>query len=145
MNAAIRLPKLGRPALEACLAESFHDTRMIDPGDRDPWLVSFSPTRALRLIDVTSTWTTHSNGTQAISSGRRDRAREWARAIYDDYPNIDGIHYTAAHYGPGHGVALFERADDAVPPNPHFHRPLSSPGLQGVLDDIAGILGYGLT
>jgi hypothetical protein len=145
MYVSIRLPMLGRAALEACLAESFHDTRMIDPGDRDPWLVSFSSTRALTFLDVTSAWTTYANGTQAICSGRRDRAREWARAIYDDYPNIDGIHYTPAHYGPGHSVALFERARDAIPPNPHFHRPLSSPGLRGVLDNIANILGYGLT
>jgi hypothetical protein len=139
-----RPPGEGRPAPEACLAEAFHDTRTIDPHDRTPWIVAFTPTAPLALLDLTGAWPTRANANQAISSGDRRRSRQWAQAIYDDYPDLDGIHYTASNFGPGHSVAVFERATDRMPSHPTFHRPLSDPGLRVMLDATADFLGYSL-
>jgi hypothetical protein len=142
---AVRRPRgIGVPALETCLAEAFQDGRTIDTSDRDPWVVEFTPVRPIYLLDVTSAWTTRAGGNQAICSGARPAARRWARAIYEDYPDVEGIHYAASTYGPGHCVALFERARDAIPVTPNLHQPLSHPGLRSTLDQIADLLGYGL-
>jgi hypothetical protein len=143
--AAVRRPRrTGRPALETCLAETFQDTRTIDTRDREPWVVEFAPRREITLLDVSGGWTTRAGGNQAICSGRRDVARLWARAIYEEYAGVDGLQYTASTYGPGRCVALFERAGDAMPAAPNLNLPLSHPGLRAALDRIAGRLGYAL-
>ena len=142
---SIRRPlRTGAPALHACLAEAFQDTRTIDTRDRDPWVVAFAPAAPLALLDLASAWTTRVGGHQSLSTGPRDIAREWARAIYEDYPHLDGIHYPAANFGPGHNIVLFERADTRMPASPRFHRPLADPGLRPILGQVADLLGYAL-
>lgn len=118
--------------------------RTIDRHDREPWIVAFAPTASLELLDLSSAWTTRAGGHQSLISGPRSISRQWARAIYEEYPNIYGVHYRSANYGPGHSVALFERGMDRMPVNPRFHRPLSDPGLQLILDQAADRLGYAL-
>jgi hypothetical protein len=143
--AAVRRPRhRGESALDACLAEAFQDTRTIDKRDREPWVVAFAPTAPLTLLDLSSAWTTRAGGHQSLSSGSRQVSRQWSRAIYEGYPEVDGIHYRTANYGPGHSVALFDRANDRMPANPRFHRPLADPGLQSILDQAADRLGYAL-
>jgi hypothetical protein len=41
-------------------------------------------------------------------------------------------------------VALYERAQDTLPPRPVFHAPLTHPGLQAPIQRIAKRLGYGV-
>jgi hypothetical protein len=41
-------------------------------------------------------------------------------------------------------VALYERAESALPASPEFHRPLADPALLAVLRNTARHLGYGL-
>ncbi len=45
---------------------------------------------------------------------------------------------------PRPAVALYERAFDALPAEPVFHRPLDDPALLGILNRTARDLGYGL-
>lgn len=42
-------------------------------------------------------------------------------------------------------LALYERAEDAMPPRPDFHRALADPVLDTPLRNAAADLGYGLT
>lgn len=145
LYAAVRRPRnRGAAPLDACLAESFQDTRTIDRHDRERWIVAFAPTAPLLLLDLSSAWTTRAGGHQSLTSGPRPTSRQWAIAIYEEYPGVDGIHYASANYGPGHSIALFERAIDRMPDNPRFHRPLSDPGLQPILDQAADRLGYAI-
>lgn len=142
---ALRRPRnRGAAPLDACLAESFQDTRTIDRHDREPWIVAFTPTAPLVLLDLSSAWTTRAGGHQSLASGPRSASRQWARAIYEEYPDVDGIHYPSANYGPGHSIALFERAANRIPVNPRFHRPLADPGFRQILDRVADRLGYAL-
>lgn len=130
------------PALWTALAETFQETRVIDTRDGEPYLVIWRPTRALRLLDVTSGWTTRASGNQAICSGDRRQARRWARKIYSTYTEIDGIVYMGASYGPGRAVALFDRGADSLPRHPLLHRALADPAVMPLLEPAAAALGY---
>lgn len=80
----------------------------------------------------------------AISTGPRPRAQLWARAIYDAYPNLQGIYYPSSMHANRPSVALFERSTGALPTAPAVHRALLDPALLGALRRAASTLGYGL-
>ena len=104
----------------------------------------FSPDRQVRLLDLTGLWPTRAGASMAISSGPRPRAREWSRAIYEAYPDAEGLWYGSSMCGNAPAVALYERAQDAVPRVPVFHRALAEPALLGMLEACARELGYAL-
>jgi hypothetical protein len=133
----------GSPTM-ACVAEFFQDTRTIDPARGEPWLAGFPVVRPVRLLDVTGTWITRAGGNQAICSGERAMARLWSRAIYAGYPDVGGLYYTPSTYGPARAVALYERAERALPRRPGFHRTLADPGLREFLRRAAAELEYEL-
>ncbi len=80
----------------------------------------------------------------AISSGPRPRAQRWSQAIYEAYPEVEGLWYPSSVYRGEPAVALYERARGALPESPAFHRPLSDPVLLGPLRRIAYEIGYDL-
>lgn len=125
-----------------CVAEVFQETRVIDRAANDPALVGFAVTRALTLLDLTGVWPTRAGASVAINSGTRLRAQRWARAIYEAFPALDGIHYASSMFGNASAVALFERAEDALPDFPFLHRRLDDPLLDGVLRNVAARIGY---
>jgi len=127
-----------------CLAEVFQDTRVIDRAARDPWLAGFSLEQPLKLLDLAGSWPTRAGASMAISSGPRPRAQRWSRAIHEAYPDGWGIYYGSSMYGGSPCVALYERAEPALPPHPVFHRPLSDPALLPALKQVAREIGYGL-
>jgi hypothetical protein len=124
------------------VAEVFQHTRVIDPVRRGVWLVGFRLTRELRLLDLSGVWPTRAGASQAISSGRRQQSRAWARAIYAAYPSVEGLWYRSSMDGGRPAVALNERAEKAVAPRPEVHLPLSHPGLAVPLARIGRTLGY---
>jgi hypothetical protein len=126
------------------LAEAFQDTRVIDRAARDPWLVGFRLAHPVTLLDLTGTWPTRAGASMAIATGPRPRARRWARAIYEAYPDLGGLYYPSSMHGNRPAVALTERTRPAIPPRPEFHRPLADPALLRMLEKVARDLGYGL-
>jgi len=127
-----------------CLAEVFQATRIIDRVSNAPWLVAFDSARDVPLLDLTGTWPTRAGGSMAIASGPRPRARRWSRAIYATYPDIEGLRYASSMHANRPALALYERARNAVPAAPVFHRALSDPALVPRLNAAAATLGYGL-
>lgn len=127
-----------------CLAEVFQETRTIDRDAGDPWLVELELTRDLTLHDLQSAWPTRAGASTALHSGRRDRARLWSQAMYDAFPNVDGLAYCSSMYGNRTAYALYERAQSAMPARPTFHRALRDPVLLTVLKNAASDLGYAL-
>jgi hypothetical protein len=98
------------------LAEAFPDQWpevRICPNHR---AVQASPAAAAPLLDLTG------DGAMAIGAvgtlGSGDEAREltqaWARAIYEDLPDLRGVKYRGAHQG-GVSIAVWERAGVLVP------------------------------
>lgn len=127
-----------------CLAEVFQDTRVIDRTARDPWLVAFEPVEPVVLLDLSGTWPTRAGASMEINSGPRPRAQRWAQAIYQAFPQIEGVYYPSSMNANRPAIALWERAADAIPARPIFHRPLLDPALLPVLSRVARDLGYGL-
>ena len=127
-----------------CFAEVFQDTRTIERSRKRPWLVGFELIRPVSLLDLTGTWPTQAGASMAISSGRRDRARAWSVRIYGDYPTIEGLYYPSSMDSNKPSVAFYERADDAIPARPLFHRALADPALSGAVVQAALLFKYGV-
>jgi len=127
-----------------CLAEVFQDTRLLDRVRATPWLVGFRLVRDVNLLDLCGTWPTRAGASMALSTGPRPRARRWARAIYQAYPQLEGLAYPSSMHANQTTIALFERAADALAATPAFHRGLDDPGLLLALSEVAAKIGYGL-
>jgi hypothetical protein len=115
-----------------CLAEVFQDTRVIDRHRHQPALAAFQLVRDLALLDVTGAWPTRAGASMAIGTGRRKRAREWSRAIYDAFPQLEGIRYASPMDANRPAFALYERSKQAIPAHALLDALLSAPGL-GIL------------
>lgn len=130
--------------IPTCLAEVFQATRTIDRARRAPWLVGLPTVAPLRLLDLHSPWPTRAGASMAIASGRRDRARRWSQAIYAAYPEALGLWYPSSMYAGHPCVALYERAQDAVPARPRLHIALADPRLDVPLLHVAADINYRL-
>jgi hypothetical protein len=132
------------PILRTCIAEVFRDRGVIELSRDDPYFVLFRTVRPLRLLDVAdSDWISLAGGNASISSGLRSTARDWSRAVYRTYKAadaVDGIHYTCSNVPVGRSVFLFERAEDALPPRPQAHLPLTHPALRPEIEAYASQL-----
>jgi len=95
-----------------------------------------------RLLNLTKNWPTTAGASMTINSGRRDHARLWSQAIYDAYPKIQGLWYCSSMDANRPAVALYERAESALPPVPAFHNPLSHPKLKTRFQNSAKRFGY---
>lgn len=127
-----------------CIAEVYQDYRRVNRTRGAPALVGFRTTRALRLLDLTGTWTTRVGASMALSTGPHDRARRWARAFFAAWPDVDGVWYGSSMNGHQPCAALWAPARDALPPHPELHRRLDDPVLHSTLADACGRLGYAL-
>jgi len=128
----------------AALAEVFQNRRVINRRLRGPRLVAFELASQLELLDLTGTWPTRAGASQAISTGPRSRARLWSRAIYDQYPTVMGLLYPAKMHGGARSLALYERAQSALPALAVFDRALADGAMTSILLKAADDLGYGL-
>lgn len=131
--------------LVTCLAEAFQQTRFIDPFTDAPRLAEIAFVSDLRLLDLTGPWITRAGGNMAINSGPRATARRWSRAIYDAFPDIDGLRYGSSMHANQSCYALYDRAEPALDSTPLFDERLSHPELEILLDEAAQILGYKLS
>jgi hypothetical protein len=78
----------------------------------------------------------------AIGTGKRKRTREWARAIYDAFPQLAGIRYGSSMDANRPAFALYERAKAAIPAQPLLNEPLSASGLAVLLARAAARFDY---
>ncbi|WGW10952.1 RES family NAD+ phosphorylase [Saxibacter everestensis] len=123
------------------LAEAFQATRAIDAVTAGPHLTGWSPARSLTLLDLTGDWPLRHGASQALTSGIKSSCRAWARAIYDAFPEIDGL-WSRSSLRDGTVVALWTPAADSFPAAPTFSRPLSAPGLRERIWACAKTIGY---
>lgn len=134
----------GATEIKTCVAEVFQAGRILDRRRNDPWLVGFRIRRDVRLHDLTGTWPTVAGASMAINAGPRVRAQRWSRAIYESYQDIEGLWYCSSMHANRPAVLLYERAVDALPATPFFHRGLADPVLFIPLKNTAADLGYDL-
>lgn len=132
------------PDIDTCVAEVFQATRRIDRTRDAPWLVAFAVVEPLTLLDMRGAFATKIGASTAIHSGPRERARHWARQLYDAYPDVQGLYYGSSMNGHAPAVALNERARRAIPERPRLHRALNDDMLVETLQHVAVRLSYGL-
>lgn len=130
--------------VDAAVAEAFQPGRVIDVDLGEPWLVGFTVLEPPRLLDLTGLWPTAAGASTNINSGPRERAQRWARAIYAAYPEVAGLWYGSSMHANTPCVALFERAEHALPSTPIVALPLADPLLEDDLRRIAHRLRYRL-
>jgi len=131
--------------IPGAIAEAFGDTRLIDRWHDGPWLVGFELDLDLVLLDLRGPWPTRAGTSQAIATGRRDRAQAWSRAIHAAFPDVHGLLYRSAMAGGSTNIALYERAVAGIPRHPILHLPLSHAGLEVALDRVANRFGYAMS
>lgn len=130
--------------LEVAILECYRDKGVLDRHTDDPRYVLWKPTQPLRLLQLTDgTWLARAGGNGALTSGGRVVARTWSRAIYDAYTDIDGLIWSSSVLTGGRSIALYERAEAALPKAPLSDRALADRALQPPLARIADE--YGLS
>lgn len=97
--------------LSTALAESYPEQWpevFICPHTRAGWV---RPAESIPLLDLTGegALAIGAPGTLQWGDEPRRRTQRWGRRIYEQYSNLDGIRYQAAHQG-GECVVLWERA-----------------------------------
>lgn len=135
----------GAQEIVTCVAECFQWDGVVDRSRDEPWLVSFALAREVTLLDLCGFWPTTAGASMLINSDeRRERTQGWSAAIYDAYPNIQGLWYGSSMAANKPVIALYERARAAVPRTPAFHRELTSSGLTGIVATCCQTLNYDL-
>lgn len=129
---------------QTCIAEVFQHTRLVDVHQNNPYLAIWRTTAELSLLDLTGTFATRMGASTAIHSGPRHRAREWAVALYEAFPQFDGIAYCSSMNGNAPAFVLTERAlrKKPFPRRPQFLRTLADPLTADRIDAAVGALGY---
>jgi RES domain len=82
----------------APLAEAFQVDRTIDRRHGPPYLtgLSFTSLTVLDLaVDSEGAWAARAGGTFAISTAAHAITQQWARAIVDEFPDLEGVHYNS--------------------------------------------------
>jgi hypothetical protein len=129
----------------AALAEAFQVDRTIDRRRGRPYLTGLSFTRVLSVLDLgvdsPGAWATRAGGTFAISTAPHAVTQQWARAVVEAFPDLDGVRYNSRFAGAA-CVALFAPARSAMPMQPVVSLPLTHPDLGGRLAAAARRIGY---
>jgi hypothetical protein len=127
------------------LAEAFQVERTIDRRRGRPYLTGLSFTRALPVLDLAAdsrgAWATRAGGTFAISTAPHRITQQWARAIVEAFPELDGVRYNSRFAGDP-CLALFPPAREAMPLQPVASLPLTHPALGSRLAGAAHRIGY---
>lgn len=109
-----------------------------------PRLVGFRLAHPLKLLSVRGRWSTRAGASTALNSGPRRVARSYAQAIYDAYPDAQGIWYGSSMDANSPCLALFERAVGAFEAHPAFHHALDDPLLFPLHERCANSFNYAL-
>jgi hypothetical protein len=129
----------------AALAEAFQVDRTIDRRRGRPYLTGLSITRVLSVLDLAvdspGAWATRAGATFAISTAPHAVTQQWARAVVEAFPDLDGVRYNSRFAGAA-PVALFAPARSAMPMRPVVSLPLTHPDLGGRLAAAARRIGY---
>lgn len=145
---AIAYVSHGHNAFTAALAECFQDAsgKGVGPVEtvrRRLNMTVFDSAVDVVLLNLDSGWVTRAGGNNAISSGSRARAREWARAMYEAFgrigsePYIQGLAYRSSVWPPGQCAALWETAREVFPGSTASSRLLADPAFANALSNAA--------
>lgn len=122
------------------VAEVFQTNRVV-PISSDVCLTSWTPVRALRLLDLTGDWALRNEAAHALHAARRSTGRAWSNAIRDTWRWLDGLWAPSTLTGRP-VIALYEPAAGSFPAVPAFSRTLDNAVVWSVVADAARGIGY---
>lgn len=128
--------------LTAACAETSQRTRTIDRHTGAPMVTTWTPTRPLRLLDLTagSTWLIRHRAAAALTTGPAPHCQTWANRIVASLDEvIDGLCVPSVWTGTN--VVLFGPGANTFPPAPTDRMPLADPALFPVLQKVAAQIG----
>lgn len=127
-----------------CLAEVFQKPRTINRKHRVPWLVGFELGSSVALLDLTGSFATRIGASMGLMTGARSVSCNWAKGLYETYPDTHGILYPSSMHGNRAAVVLNERArvKKIMPASPMFHRSLDDAALMSVVKNAGRELGF---
>lgn len=123
------------------LAEVYQHDRFVDVHSDGPFLIGFTPTRPLQLLNLTGTWFLRCGSTNSQAGAPRTACRAWARAIIEGYPHLDGLWVTSSMTSSPMAV-LYPPTRAALPPTPEFSRPLATGQTRLIVHAAATEIGY---
>ncbi len=131
-------------SLATALAETFQATRVIDSGSFGPQVTAWTPTRDLRLLDLTGSWALRNGAGFALATAPKSVCRAWSRQIRATWPDLDGLWAPSTMTGDAN-VVLWNPGRTSLPAAPDFSRPLAEPTVHAIASRIARQeLGYRL-
>ena len=131
-------------SLGTALAETFQATRVVDSGSFRPQVTAWTPTRDLRLLDLTGGWALRNGAAFSLTTAPKSTCRTWARQIRATWPDLDGLWAPSTMTGDAN-VVLWNPARTSLPAAPDFSRPLADPTVRAIAARIARQeLGYRL-
>jgi RES domain-containing protein len=123
-------------SLATALAETFQATRVVDSRSFAPQITAWTPTRDLRLLDLTGSWALRNGAAFALATAPKSTCRAWARQIRATWPDLDGLWAPSTMTG-GANVVLWNPAHSSLPAAPDFSRPLAEPTVHAITTRIA--------
>lgn len=131
---------------ETAFAEVFQDTRIIDRADKGRTLVSWTPTRDLMLLDLTTNFPVRNGAAAAMMMDDKRHTQNWARGIYEQLgTKVDGLwHLSSITSEPM--VTLFSRTEvhAAFPIHPDTRAALADAAADVDVEIAADYLNYGV-
>jgi RES domain-containing protein len=123
-------------SLATALAETFQATRVVDSRSFAPQVTAWTPTRDLRLLDLTGIWALRNGAAFSLATAPKSTCRAWARQIRATWPDLDGL-WTPSTMTGGANVVLWNPAQTSLPASPDFSRPLAEPTVHAICNRIA--------
>lgn len=104
-------------------------------------LVGWTPTRPLRLLNLSETWLVANGASASLAHGPKRTCRAWAAAIHRAWPDLDGLRVPSTWTGRPM-VVLFSPAASTLPALPTFARLLNDPAASPLIGKAARELGW---
>ena len=120
------------------LTETFQRTRAIPVHNASLWLYGWTPARPMRLLDIRGDFGAANGASATFNAADKATTREWARAVHRQWPDMDGLLYTAKVSG-GDAIALFANAAGIPvwPDRPAYARALTDPAARPDFEAVA--------
>ncbi|MCI9889348.1 RES family NAD+ phosphorylase [Micrococcales bacterium 31B] len=127
------------------LAEVFQSSRVIERSLDARAMVSWRPTRTLKLLVLTTNWPVLNGSAAAMMMDAKHNTQPWARAIHEHLRNdIDGLYHLSSLTSQPL-VTLFSGAvsNPSFPARPDFNVLLAARAADIIIDQATRDLGYG--
>lgn len=129
--------------LTTAIAEAYQQRRRVDRLTGEPHLVAWRPARPLQLLDISGDWPLRAGASASLAQGNKGTCRNWARAIAQQNPRLDGLYTLSTMTGDPMAV-LWSPSIDTFPTYPDLSGSLRHPTVAAAVRLAAEEIGFAL-